>query len=165
MPWSQVRSRQRGGRERTGTLAEELQEAVEDEAGTHGHSEERDRAVAVQAREQHVGEELAAAHGAHARDVKRGVDEGRAVEDRHRPHRRRREACRRRDQSQEEELGRSHGRASNDCYTAENVNPAVRSGCAHRVVHRGNNYKRPGRRIAEHPCMLQANAAKSDDVC
>jgi len=83
-----------GGGEHTGALAVELEEAVEDEAGAHGDADERDGAVAVEAGEDHVGEELAAADGADAGDVERRVDERCAVEDCHRPHRRRREACR-----------------------------------------------------------------------
>lgn len=81
-----------GGR-RTGGLPVKLQEAVEDEAGAHGDADERHRPVAVQARQEHVGEQLAPADGADARDVKGRVDERGAVEHRHRPHRRRREAC------------------------------------------------------------------------
>lgn len=88
------RSRYAGsGGQRTGALPVQLQEAVEHKAGAHGDADERHWAVAVQARQEHVGEQLATAHGADTRDIKCRVDKRGTVEHRHWPHRRRRQPC------------------------------------------------------------------------
>ena len=78
---------------RTGAVLVELEATVVNQTCTYGDPEQRDGRVAVAAREQHVGEQLASALGAHAGDVEGGVEQVGAVERRDGPDRRRRKTC------------------------------------------------------------------------
>ena len=60
-------------------MAVELEAAVVSKPRADTHAQQRDRPPAVQARHEQVRKQLAAALGAHARDVEGSVEEVRAI--------------------------------------------------------------------------------------